>query len=104
MEPVIAAQIGEDLPVADEYPGHGRVVASQMGDVWVQQYRRPLDEGPDAWWVFAADGQFVCSALLPEDLWLLAVDAGRVFGLMLDSLDVEYVLGFDVTYPADQVR
>jgi hypothetical protein len=104
MEPAIAAQVGEDLPVADEYPGHDRVVASQTGEVWVQQYRRPLDEGPDRWWVFAADGQFVCSASLPEDLRVLAVDGRRLLGLSLDSLDVEYVVGFDVTHPLHQDR
>ncbi len=98
--PVIEAQIGEHLPVAEVYPGHDRVVVSRDGSIWVQRYRRPFDEGPDRWWVFGTDGRFVCSASLPEDLLVLAVGHDRVLGLTLDSLDVEYILGHDVEYPA----
>jgi hypothetical protein len=34
----------------------------------------------------------------------LAVDGRRLLGLSLDSLDVEYVVGFDVTHPLHQDR
>jgi hypothetical protein len=102
MEPFIAAQVGPNLPVADQYPGHDRVVVSQTGEIWVQQYRRPLDEGPNPWWVFAGSGEFVCVAPLPKDLSVLAIDGTRVLGLSTDSLDVEYVSGFDVSFPADR--
>ena len=68
MEPVIEAQIGEHLPVADRYPGHGQVVVSQEGGIWVQEYRRPLDEGPARWWGFGTDLRFRCSVSLPNDL------------------------------------
>jgi hypothetical protein len=102
MEPFIAAQVGPNLPVAAQYPGHDRVVVSQTGEIWVQQYRRPLDEGPNPWWVFSGSGEFVCAALLPKDLSVLAIDGTRVLGLSTDSLDVEYVLGFDVSFPADR--
>ena len=99
LQPVIDAQIGDHLPVADLYPGHGDVVVSQDGRVRVEQYRRPLDEGPNRWWVFGADGQFVCSALLPNDIWVMAVGNNRVLGTVRDSLDVEYVVAYHVEYP-----
>ena len=99
MEPVIEAQIGEHLPVADRYPGHDQVVVSQEGGIWVEDYRRPLDEGPAQWWVFGTDWRFLCSVSLPNDLQVLAIGANRVLGLARDSLDVEYVLGYDVEYP-----
>ena len=100
MERAIEAQYGDHVPVADRYPGHGQVVVSQEGDIWVQEYRRPLDEGPARWWVFGTDWRFRCSVSLPNDLLrVLAVGANRVLGLARDSLDVEYVLGYDVEYP-----
>ena len=99
MEPVIEAQIGEHLPVADLYPGHDKVVVSAEGEIWVEEYRRPSDEGPARWLVFDSNGQLRCSASLPEDLWVLAVGGNRVFGLVRDSLDVEYIVGHDVESP-----
>jgi hypothetical protein len=99
MEPIIEAQTGEHLPVADLYPGHAQVVVSHEDDIWVKEYRRPLDEGPDRWWVFGADGRFACSTSLPEGFGVLAVRGSRVFGVARDSLDVEYVLGYDVALP-----
>ncbi len=99
MEQVIEAQIGEHLPVAHLYPGHDQVVVSQEGGIWVEEYRRPLDEGPARWWVFGTDWRFLCSASLPSDLRVLAVGGNRVLGLARDSLDVEYLLGYDVEYP-----
>ena len=100
MEPVIQAELGDHVPVAEEYPGHGRVLVSREGDIWVEEYRRPGDEGPTRWRVFAPDGRFRCSALLPREVRsVLAVGGNRAFGLVLDSLDVEYVVGYDFEYP-----
>lgn len=99
MERLIEALTGEHLPVADLYPGHDQVVVSQDGGIWVEEYRRPLDEGPARWWVFGTDGRFLCSASLPRDLRVMAVGRNRVLGLARDSLDVEYLLGYDVEYP-----
>ena len=99
MEPVIEAQIGEHLPVADRYPGHDQVVVSQEGAIWVEEFRRPLDEGPARWWVFSPDQRFLCAVSLPSDLRVLAVGGDRVLGLARDSVDVEYLLGYDVEYP-----
>jgi hypothetical protein len=98
MEPVIQAQIGEHIPVADLYPGHDRVVVSSEGVIWVQEFRRPLDEGPDHWWVFGPDGGFRCSVSLPQDLFVLAVGTDRIFALTRDDFDVEYLLALEVEY------
>lgn len=99
LESVIEARTGEHLPVADLYPGHSQVVVSHEGDIWVQEYRRPLDEGPARWWVFGEDGRFLCSLSLPKDFGVMAVRENRVFGLAFDSLDVEYVVGYEVAGP-----
>jgi hypothetical protein len=98
MRPIIEAQIGEHLPVSDQYPGHDQVVVSHTGSIWVKQYRRPLDEGPDRWWVFTRTGEFVCAATLPEDYRVLAVRDGRLLAVTRDSLDVEFIVGHDVQY------
>jgi len=99
MEPAIEAQIGEHLPVADLYPGHDQVLVSSEGGVWVQEYRRPLDEGPSRWWVFGADRRFRCTASIRSDLQVLAVSGSRLVGLTRDSLDVEYLVGYEIGYP-----
>ena len=96
MEPIIEAQTGDHIPVAELYPAHGQVVVSHEGDLWVEEYRRPRDEGPARWLMFRPDAGFVCSVSLPGDLWVMAIRDNRVFGLATDSLDVEYVLGYDV--------
>ena len=104
MAPIINAQIGEHLPVADVYPGHDQVVVSQDHHIWVNEYRRPLDDGPDQWWVFDADHRFVCSARLPTDFRVMAITHDRVYGLVRDSLDVEYIVGYEIGYPAASLR
>ena len=103
MQPAIDAQIGDHLPVADLYPGHDRVVVTKEGDIWIQEYRRPLDDGPDRWWVFDTEGRFICSASLPTDFLMMAVANDRVVGVARDSLDVEYVVGYDVEYPTARI-
>lgn len=99
MEAVIEAQVGAHLPVADLYPGHANVVVSAEGRIWVEEYRRPSDEGPTRWLVFDPNGGFHCAASIPEDLWVLAAGGDRIFGLVRDSLDVEYIVGHDVGSP-----
>lgn len=93
---MIERQIGEHVPVAAEYPGHDQIVVSHDGPIWVEQYRRPLDDGPARWWQFTGTGEFVCAASLPEDYRVVAARDGLLLALTTDSLDVEYVVGHEV--------
>lgn len=99
-EQVLEAQTGEHLPVADRFPGHAGLVVSQSGPVWVEEYRRPSDQGPNRWFVFEEDGHLRCVATLPDDLLgLLNVRGDRLLALHRDELDVEYVVALQVEGP-----
>lgn len=88
---------------ADVWRRQSREAFEARTEITPEEYRRPLDEGPARWWVFHPDWRFRCSAALPSDLRVLAVGVNRVFGLARDSLDVEYVLGYDVVYPPARI-
>jgi len=91
---------GEHRPVADSFPAHGGLTVTDEGRIWVKEFRRPHDQGPDRWKVFERDGRFVCHVTVPTGLTLLDAGADFVLGLVRDELDVEYVVRRRVGDPA----
>ena len=78
-------------PVSDEFPAHYYVLVDELDRVWVQEYRRPLAEGPNHWWVFDSDGSLVAHAETPVGLRVTTVSEAGMFCIERDSLDVEHV-------------
>ncbi len=90
-EAAIQRETGDHMEVAERFPGHGRVLAATGGRVWVEDYRRPLDEGPATWYVFEPSGDFTCRVAVPEDWYLRSADAHHLVATTRDELDVEFV-------------
>jgi len=99
LEPVIDAQTGPHLPVAEVYPANDQVVIGRDGAGWVEEYRRPSDEGLTRWFRFELSGEFRCVADLDPDLRLLAASEDRLYGLVRDDLDVEYIVVYALGEP-----
>lgn len=92
---VLEAQVGDHRPVADSFPAVAEWSGLQVGPggaIWVKEYRRPFDEGPDRWLVFDREGTFTCQVGLPEGTVLLDVGEESVLLQERDELDVESVV------------
>jgi hypothetical protein len=100
---ILRAETGDDRPVANTFPAIDEwngLVAGRGGLIWVKEYRRPLDEGPDRWLVFEPDGAFACRAATPPGSLLLDAGPDHIVTLETDALDVEYVVVRAVQLPA----
>jgi hypothetical protein len=92
--------VGDQRPVADQFPGNQGVLVSRDGSVWVREFRRPFDVGPRRWFLFEEDGSFLCQARVPDGLGILDVGEGYLLGRETDELDVEYLVMREVAPPA----
>lgn len=91
-EAAIARETGDHRPVAERFPAHRQVLSTAEGRLWVEDYRRPLDQGPASWFVFESDGAFVCRVSVPDGWRALSVGAEHLVATIRDDFDVEYVL------------
>jgi hypothetical protein len=97
----MAMQTSADRPVADSFPAHEGMQVAENGDrIWLKEFRRPSDEGPDRWMVLESDGRLTCWVQLPE--LAQVTDAGPDWALVIerDELDVEYVVQYRVDPPS----
>jgi hypothetical protein len=78
-------------PVAAEFAAHGRLLTATDGTVWIQEYRRPLNEGDDTWLVFNVEGLLVRTVVTPVDLTVTDVGSTYVLGTRRDKGDIEHV-------------
>lgn len=92
IEEAIRRETGVHRPVAEQFPGHHQMLSSPDGRLWVQEYPRPGDQGPDSWFVFEPDGTFVCRVPAPRRWTLKSVGPDHLVALTYDDLDVEYVV------------
>lgn len=110
------------LPVSEPewLPAIDQVLAAKDGGLWVRradQHPSPALQAvarvygyiPSAWldewkadWVFDVfepDGEYRGTVVLPFEFAPMAVSSTIVYGSTRDELDVEYVVGFEVTTP-----
>jgi len=109
------------IRVVDSYPAFNDIIAGPEGTIWVQHVmaisemsdadRRSLGSlagfgrwvqmiphmmrdfhGAPGWDVFDADGRFLGVITMPSRLSLQVIRGDKVYGIMRDSLDVEYAV------------
>lgn len=81
----------DQTPVAETFPPYDRMHADRTGHLWVRDYRKPWQEGPDRWLVFDPAGRLVATAQLPAFRFVFEIGRHYVIGLALDEMDVEHV-------------
>lgn len=99
IEEAIRDNIGTHRPVADSFPALAAIEITRGGTIWVQEYRRPSDVGPDRWLVFGANGSLRCQAFIPEGIRVHNVGSDFILGTERDQFDVDYVVRYRVDTP-----
>ncbi len=97
--PEYAAQLARTAAVFDTLPAYGRMVVSQDGSIWRQQYSIETDvfiagmiawaDDPIRWDVHAEDGTWLGSVELPPRFALTSVGEDWVAGIHADENDVQ---------------
>jgi len=88
----------DEAPYPSSFPSFDRILVDREGNLWVQEYERPMDETL-SWSVFDPTGRWVSDITVPRELRILEVGADYVMGLFLDELGVECVQLYDLFKP-----
>jgi len=91
--------VQEEIPfVTAEVPSFDRVFRSSSGNIWLRRHN-PLapydDESRERWMSLSSDSPPV-EYRFPVKVRILAASRAIVYGIALDSLDVERVVGFRI--------
>lgn len=81
----------EQTPVAETFPAYDRTIVDRSGRLWVRDYRKPWQEGPDRWLVFDPEGRLVATARMPPLFFVFEIGRDYLLGLALDEMDVEHL-------------
>lgn len=77
-----------EMPRHETFPAYRSLHLDRLGNLWVEEYRRPGDEQP-VWQVFDRDGLLAARVRTPEGLDVLDIGDDYLLGLARDELDVE---------------
>lgn len=89
----------EQTPVAPEFPAYRMLVVDRTGNLWVESYPRPGENGRRRWTVFDAAGRMLGDVAIPERLWVFEIGDDYVLGVERDELGVEYVRMYALVKP-----
>lgn len=89
----LASSLARGAYVPAFMPPVTAVVAGDDGTVWL---RREAQGGTVVWNVLGGDGRLLAEIRAPAGLEIQQVQAGRVWGVMTDDLDVPYVYRYRV--------
>jgi hypothetical protein len=82
----------EDTPRSPSVPLYDDLLAADDGGVWVKDYVMPgVEDQPERWTVFRADGTIRGVVDLPAGFRPLHASADEVMGVIRDEYDVQYV-------------
>lgn len=81
----------EQTPVAETFPPYDRMIVDRPGRLWIRDYRKPWQEGPDRWRVFDPEGRLVATARVPPLFFVFEIGRDYVLGLALDDMEVEHL-------------
>lgn len=76
---------------AELFPAYSRILADDLGRVWVEEYRRPGAEGDNRWLVFDESGELEAVQSVPVSLRVLDIRGEQFLTVFTDELGVEYV-------------
>lgn len=100
----------EQLSFARQFPAHGSMKVDQVGNLWVQQFRRPtgtmrasrffdLENHPIDWDVFSPQGRWLGVVTTPAKFFVMEIGADYIAGTARDDFDVPRALVFALQKP-----
>jgi hypothetical protein len=82
----------ELTPTERLFPAYSALLADSAGNLWVETYRRPTDDGPARWLVFAPDGAMIARVELPRTFRPFEIGNDWILGAHPGEMDVERVV------------
>ncbi|MEX2283555.1 MAG: 6-bladed beta-propeller [Gemmatimonadota bacterium] len=100
----------EQLKFSRSFPAHGRMIADRVGNLWVQEYRRPTDQPlparffeladlPIKWDVFNSQGRWLGQVTTPGKFFVMDIGADYIAGTSRDDLDVPHARVYGLQKP-----
>ncbi|MDH5804519.1 MAG: 6-bladed beta-propeller, partial [Gemmatimonadota bacterium] len=89
VRPGLRAQL-QDIPAPATRPAYSRIMADQLGFLWVAEYVHVVDQ-PRVWDVFGLEGQWFGSVETPENFSPLEIFEDKMVGVHKDDFDVERI-------------
>jgi hypothetical protein len=84
-------RIHGEMNLTGQMPAFSILRGDEDGNLWVQDYRTPWDEGPSTWRIFDPEGVLIATAMLPARFAPSQIGSDYVLGTWRDELDVEHV-------------
>ena len=88
----------EEQQYPDVFPAHGSVLVDHLGNLWVQNYRKPW-ESTTEWLIFDHTDRLLGAVSTPANLEVFEIGADYVLGMWPDELGVEHVAVFSLVKP-----
>jgi hypothetical protein len=85
-------------PIRETMPAYRGIMLDQIGNLWVEEYRRPGDTTP-RWTVFSAEGEMLATMSLPERFVIRDAGDDYVLGTWRDELEIEHVRLYELMKP-----
>ena len=85
-------------PIRETMPAYDGVLVDRIGNLWVEEYRRPGDTVP-RWTVFDTQGVMLGSLTVPDRFEILDVGDDYVLGKWADELEIERVQMYELIKP-----
>ena len=92
------AQVLDDSPIRETMPAFDFFVVDRVGNLWVEEYRRPGETVP-RWTVFNREGELLGTLSLPDRFVIDDVGNDYVLGRWSDEMDIEHVRLYGLIKP-----
>ena len=92
------AQVLDDSPIRETMPAYRSILVDRVGNLWVEEYRRPGDTLP-RWTVFNGEGELLGTLSLPDRFVVNDVGNDCVLGRWSDEMDIEHVRLYGLIKP-----
>jgi hypothetical protein len=79
-----------EVPFPETMPAYRDLQVDALGNLWVEEYERPVDEKP-RWTVFSPDGEMLGVVETPSRFTIYQIGPDFVLGRWTDDLDIEHI-------------
>ncbi|MEJ2239049.1 MAG: hypothetical protein P8X82_12185 [Gemmatimonadales bacterium] len=92
---VLLTVVFNSSPVPATMPAYDAILVDVMGNLWVEEYKRPADM-VSRWTVFNAEAEMLGTLSLPDRFALSEVGDDYVLGVWRDELGIEHVRVYEL--------